>query len=103
MPKLAKDAIPNELLRYERERRNRTQEEVVKPEKLKPLPPRRLRKKPRIKPVPDIVEAKTIGKWERGTLIPTRHYQRQLAVLFGRSERELGYPKEDIPFWDVKY
>ncbi len=113
MPKLAKDAIPNELLRYERERRNWAQVDVIQQGEtvyVTPIPPRQwLKKRRRRQPREEDdqrkkeVDPKMVGRWERGTLMPTHHYQRQLAVRFGRTERELGFPKEGIPFWDVKY
>src|SRR6266699_4438981 len=113
MPKLAKDAIPNELLRYERERRNRAQVDVIQQGEtvyVTPIPPRQwLKKRRRRQPKKEDDQRKKegdpkmSGRWERGTLMPTHHYQRQVAVRFGRTERELGFPKEGIPFWDVKY
>src|SRR5579875_2775364 len=87
MPRSAAEAIPNELLIYERERRHWTQEEVA--EKIAGL---------------GAEGPKTIGRWERGIIKPSPYYLRQLAALYGRSVEELGYTKRDrIPFFSVPY
>ncbi len=82
--KKAEDALPNELLSFERERRLWTQEEVAE----------------RIG-APD---ANTVGRWERGIIRPSSYYRQQLSKLFGKSVRELGFVRKgDIPFWHVPY
>lgn len=82
--KTAATAFPNELLSYERERRHWTQEYVA--EQIG---------------APD---AKMVGKWERGIIVPTAHYRQKLTTLFGKSARELGLvQKKEIPFWNVPY
>jgi len=87
MPKVAADAIPNELLIYERERRHWTQEDVAE----------------RIE-VFGAEGPKTVGRWERGIIKPSPYYLRQLAALYGRSVEELGYTRKDrIPFFSIPY
>ncbi len=82
--KPAASALPNELLRYEREQRNWTQEYVAE----------------RIG-APD---PKMVGKWERGNTTPQLHYCKQLATLFDKSTRELGLVRRgEVPFWNVPY
>jgi tetratricopeptide (TPR) repeat protein/DNA-binding XRE family transcriptional regulator len=82
--KLAATALPNELLRNEREQRNWTQEYVAE----------------RIG-APD---PKMVGKWERGNTTPQLHYCKQLAKLFEKSTRELGLVRRgEVPFWNVPY
>src|SRR5262249_49450547 len=77
-------ALPNELLSHAREQHHWTQEEVA--EQIG---------------APD---AKMVGKWERGIILPTAHYRQQLTTLFGKSARELGLVRKDeIPFWNVPY
>src|SRR5215472_6374780 len=81
---LAATALPNELLRYERQQRNWTQEYVAE----------------RIG-APD---PKMVGKWERGITTPQLHYCKQLATLFGKSTWELGLARRgEVPFWNVPY
>ncbi|HEV2583709.1 MAG TPA: NB-ARC domain-containing protein [Ktedonobacteraceae bacterium] len=82
--KKAEDAIPNELLSFEREQRLWTQEEVA--EHIG---------------APD---ANMVGRWERGITRPTSYYRQQLLTLFGKSTRELGFVRKgEIPFWHVPY
>ncbi|HLX40131.1 MAG TPA: NB-ARC domain-containing protein, partial [Ktedonobacteraceae bacterium] len=82
--KKAEDALPNELLSYEREHRQLTQEEVA--EQIG---------------VPDY---NMIGRWERGITLPSAHHRQQLTTLFGKSARELGFVRKgEIPFWRVPY
>ena len=82
--KPAATALPNELLRYERQQRNWTQEYVAE----------------RIG-APD---PKMVGKWERGNTTPQPHYCKQLATLFEKSPRELGLARRgEVPFWNVPY
>lgn len=82
--KKAKNAIPNELLAFEREQRQWTQEEVAE----------------RI----ELPDAKTLGRWERGITSPSSFYRQKLVTLFGKSARELGFvPGHEIPFWSVPY
>ncbi len=80
----AANAFPNELLRYEREQRNWTQEYVA--EQIGAPDP------------------KMVGKWERGITTPQLHYSKKLALLFEKSTRELGLVRRgDVPFWNVPY
>lgn len=82
--KTAATALPNELLSHEREQHHWTQEDVA--EQIG---------------APD---AKMVGKWERGIILPTAHYRQQLIMLFGKSARELGLVRKDeVPFWSVPY
>jgi tetratricopeptide (TPR) repeat protein/DNA-binding XRE family transcriptional regulator len=77
-------SLPNELLKYERERRNWTQGDVA--EKIGAPDP------------------KMVGKWERGITTPQSQYVRKLAELFEKSARELGITRGvEIPFWNVPY
>src|SRR6266571_4240351 len=48
------------------------------------------------------VTARTIKRWEKG-LTPIPYYQRELARVFEKDVRELGYPKKGIPFWKVPH
>lgn len=87
MPKVAAEAITNELLTYERERRHWTQEDVA--ERIEGL---------------GAEGPKTIGRWERGIIKPSPYYLRQLSALYERTVEELGYTKKDrIPFFSVPY
>lgn len=87
MPKAAAEAIPNELLIYERERRHWTQEDVA--ERIEGLGGE---------------GPKAVGRWERGIIKPSPYYLRQLAALYERSVEELGYTRGDrIPFFSVPY
>ncbi len=82
--KTASGALPNELLRYEREQRNWTQEYVA--EQIGAPDP------------------KMVGKWERGITTPQLHYSKGLATLFQKSTRELGLVRRgEVPFWNVPY
>ncbi len=81
---MAGGPLPNELLRYEREQRNWTQEEVA--EQIGAPDP------------------KMVGKWERGVTMPQLHYSKKLAALFEKSVRELGLVRRgEVPFWNVPY
>lgn len=78
------NSLPNELLKYERERRHWTQVDVAE----------------RIG-APD---PKMVGKWERGITTPQPQYARKLAELFEKSARELGITRgNEIPFWNIPY
>jgi tetratricopeptide (TPR) repeat protein/transcriptional regulator with XRE-family HTH domain len=82
--KIAADALPNELLRYEREQRLWTQDYVAQQIG-----------------APD---PKMVGKWERGIIKPQLHYCKKLSALFEKSTRELGLVRrEEVPFWNVPY
>src|SRR5215470_9653236 len=88
MPKTASEAVPNELLIYERKKRRWTRDDVV--EKIFNLE------------LTAGVDANTVGRWERGITEPTAHHLRLLTTLYKRSIEELGYASEDrIPFWNV--
>jgi tetratricopeptide (TPR) repeat protein len=81
---MAADALPNELLKYEREQRNWTQEDVA--EQIGAPDP------------------KMVGKWERGVTMPHLHYGKKLAELFEKSVRELGLVRRgEVPYWNVPY
>lgn len=80
----SRKVLPNELLNYERERRQWTQEDVAI--------------------AIGAPDAKMVGKWERGVTVPSPHYRRKLEALFGKSGRELGFANRgEIPFWYVPY
>ncbi|HEV2581410.1 MAG TPA: tetratricopeptide repeat protein, partial [Ktedonobacteraceae bacterium] len=82
--KTSEKARPNELLSHAREQRHWTQEEVAT--KIG---------------APD---AKMVGRWERGIILPTAHYRQQLMTLFGKSAQELGLVTPDqVPFWQIPY
>ena len=75
----AKEALPNELLSYEREQHHWTQDEVAE----------------RIG-APD---GKMVGKWERGIIVPTPRYRQKLELLFKKSGHYLGFTRKgEIPF-----
>lgn len=88
MPKPASEAVPNELLHYERRKRRWTRDDVV--EHILKLEHAAG------------VDANTVGRWERGTTEPTARHLRLLTMLYQRSIAELGYVSEDsIPFWNI--
>lgn len=63
-------AVPNHLLRAEREQRNWSHKDVAE----------------RI----DLPDPQTVGRWERGVTFPQPHYRRSLCELYGKSAAELG-------------
>ena len=66
--------VPNQRLRYERERRGWSQEKVAR----------------------EIgTEKKSVGRWERGETIPSPYYREKLCDLFGKSAQELGFVEEE--------
>jgi tetratricopeptide (TPR) repeat protein len=88
MPKPAAEAVPNELLLYERRKRRWTRDDVVE----------------NILNIDNTVtmDANTVGRWERGITEPVAHHLRLLTMLYQRSIEELGYVSEDrIPFWNI--
>lgn len=88
MPKPASEAVPNELLLYERRKRRWTRDDVV--ENILNLENAAS------------VDANTVGRWERGITEPTARHLRLLTTLYQRSIEELGYVSEDsIPFWNI--
>jgi len=89
MPKSAAEAIPNELLLYERRKRHWTRDDVVEN---------------MLNIEHDAgVDANTVGRWERGITEPTAHHLRLLTTLYKRSIEELGYVSADrIPFWNIE-
>src|SRR5207253_2028905 len=112
MSKLTKEPLPNELLKYERERHNLSQQEVVDALKGQPtLPWEKRRRTDEVEDTEDNVKVKvsvrTVRRWEQGEYMPSPYYQRRLAKLFKRTALELGYPPEgtcpQIPFWYVPY
>lgn len=89
MTKPASEAIPNELLLYERKKRYWTREDVEE----------------NILAIDEeaTVDANTVGRWERGVTEPTAHHLRLLTMLYQRSVEELGYVSEDrIPFCNLE-
>ncbi|MEO8955431.1 MAG: helix-turn-helix transcriptional regulator, partial [Ktedonobacteraceae bacterium] len=72
-------AIPNELLRFERERRNWKLEDVAG----------------RI----GVVDYGLVGKWERGDASPGHQYRQKICEVFGKTAKELWLDKEDNPYW----
>ena len=81
---MTSNSLPNELLKYERERRHWTQVDVA--EKVGAPDP------------------KMVGKWERGITTPQSQYTRKLTQLFEKSARELGITRGDeTPFWNIPY
>jgi Predicted ATPase len=63
-------AVPNHLLRAEREQRNWSHKNVAE----------------RI----DLPDPQTVGRWERGMTFPQPHYRQRLCELYGKSAAELG-------------
>lgn len=81
--------IPNELLKHEREKRDWTQGNVA--EELGLL-------------LDKTIDNRTVRRWELGEAIPAPNFRRELAKIFGKSTRELGFPSEgEISFWHVPY
>jgi tetratricopeptide (TPR) repeat protein len=77
-------ALPNELLQYERERRNWSREYVA--EQI------------------GVPEVRMVGRWERESVLPHPNYRQKLCNLFGKSARELGFVRQgEISFWNVPY
>ena len=48
------------------------------------------------------VDAKTVGRWERGKALPYPYYREQLCLLFGKTAQQLGLPSADEPSADEK-
>src|SRR5712692_2771993 len=74
---------PNELLRYEREQRNWSRADLAR----------------QIGAIEDAM----VGRWEREGVIPYPRYRQALCVLFGRSAKELGFVKKEVPYWNVPF
>ena len=74
---------PNELLKYERELRDWTLDEVG----------RRI----------GVADYGLVGKWERGDASPGYQYRQKLCEVFGRSAKELGLVKAVNPYWKVPH
>src|SRR5215470_12373425 len=72
MAKAAK-SMPNQRLRYERERRGWSQQELADQVGTTPL---------------------NISRWERGETIPGPHFRLKLSEVFGKSPYELGLVSE---------
>lgn len=76
--------IPNELFTYERNKRRWTQGYIAQ----------RL----------DMLEDRTVRRWERGESLPEPHFHRQLEMLFGKSKQELGFLEPgEMAYWHVPY
>jgi tetratricopeptide (TPR) repeat protein/transcriptional regulator with XRE-family HTH domain len=76
--------LSNELLQYERERRNWSREYVAQQV--------------------GAPEDRMVGRWEREGVLPHPGYRQRLCDIFGKSARELGFVKSgEIPFWNVSY
>ncbi|HLZ60545.1 MAG TPA: NB-ARC domain-containing protein, partial [Ktedonosporobacter sp.] len=72
----------NELLYYERKRRNWSREYVAS--KI------------------EIEEVRTVGRWEREGVIPHSKYRQKLCELYGKDARALGFVKPGmVPIWNV--
>src|SRR6266700_4703780 len=65
-----KQPSPNHRLREERERNSWTHKDVAN--------------------LINLPDSHTVGRWERGTYIPSAHYRRVLCRIFGKSLEELG-------------
>src|SRR6266700_5129273 len=77
-------ARPNELLQYERERRERSREYVA--EQI------------------EAPEDRMVGRWDREGVLPAPRYRQALCALFGKSARELGFVRRgQVPYWNVPY
>ncbi len=77
-------ARPNELLQYERERREWSREYVA--EQI------------------GAPEDRMVGRWEREGVLPAPRYRQALCALFGKSARELGFVRRgQVPYWNVPY
>ncbi len=44
-----------------------------------------------------------VYRWEREGVLPHYSYRRALSSIFGKSPKELGLVKNEIPFWNVPY
>jgi tetratricopeptide (TPR) repeat protein/DNA-binding XRE family transcriptional regulator len=76
--------VPNELFKYEREKREWTQNDVA--EKI------------------NIADVRLVRRWESGEVTPLPHNRAKLAEVFGKSARALGFPPDGGPsFWSVPY
>lgn len=73
--KKAADALPNDMLRREREQRGWSQKYVA--EKIGS-------------------DTKTLGRWERGVTFPQPYYRQKLCELFEKNAQELGFLPENI-------
>lgn len=81
--------IPNELLKYAREKQGWSQQELA--DRIDPH-----------KASKNVVTVKTIQRWEQGKSAPTQDHLSQLQKLFIKSPAALGYPSEGkISFWRV--
>jgi len=40
------------------------------------------------------VSPRTVRRWELGQSVPYTYYQRQLAIIFGKTAQQLGLPKQ---------
>ena len=81
--KKSDNALPNELLSFERERHSLSQEEVA-----------------------ECIGAdrNMVARWERGIIRPSPYYREKLAALFNRSSRELGFVRKgESAFWQVPH
>ena len=88
MPKPASEAVPDELLLYERTKRHWTRDDLLA----------------KIQEIGNAegLDINTIGRWERGITEPGSHHLNLLSTLYGRSIEELGYvPEYRIPFWNI--
>ena len=74
---------PNELLQYERERRGWSREDLAEQTG-----------------APDY---RMVARWEREGVIPSSRYRQPLCTLYGRSARELGFVKKEVPYWNVPF
>src|SRR5260221_9311542 len=96
--KPAKQLLPNELLRYERERLNLSQQEVVDMLKEQSTQPweRQLRtqQEDEMEDAEETARVKasvrTYRRWETGEYKPSPYYQRRLENIFDRTAQELG-------------
>jgi len=83
--------IPNELLTYEREKQEWTQQELAD-------------KIDSSKEFKGVVTVKTIQRWEKGSSAPTSAHLGQLCKIFNKSPSALGCPPEDeISLWYVPH
>jgi tetratricopeptide (TPR) repeat protein len=77
-------ALSNELLQYERKRRNWSREYVAQQV--------------------SAPEVRMVGRWEREGVLPHPDYRQRLCELFSKSARELGFVEPDeVPFWHIPY
>src|SRR5260221_633446 len=74
----------NELLEYERNRRNWSREYVAGQI--------------------GVPEERMVGRWEREGVLPRAEYRQKLCELYGKKARELGFVKPgEVPIWNVPY